>query len=423
MATMAAFPGEEERAGLQRRTLLVLAAMQVLGGIGLGAGVSVAALIARDLLSGDGLTGIPVAVATAGGACAAVPLSRLMDRSGRRAGLTSGYAVGATGALVVVGATAAGSFVLLVLGMALFGAGNTSSLLARYAGADLAAPEGRGRAVSTVLFSTTFGAVAGPNLVEPMGAVGRALGIPELAGPFVLTTVAYAAAGLLVLVLLRPDPLLVARASGAQAAPAGPPPPGGGGRTWGVLLHGRALVGLTAMVGAQFAMVAMMTMTPVNMRHHGHSLSLIGFVISVHIAGMFFMAPVSGFIADRVGRPGALRLGAIVLASAGVLGAVASPHSSTLLTLALFLLGFGWSLSLVSGSALLTDAIPLELRARAQGDADLLVGMAGATGGLGSGLILALAGFAALGLLAAAVAAALLAAGVAARRDPADVWS
>ncbi len=397
---------------LQRRTVGVLALSQVLGGVGLAAGVAVGALLAAELLGGTALAGIPQAAATAGGAGAAVPLSRLMARSGRRPGLVAGYLLGGSGAALVVASAQLRSFTALVVGMVLFGAGNAASLLARYAAADLAEPRHRGRAVSTVLFATTFGAVAGPNLAEPTGALARAVSLPALAGPFLLSLAAYGLAAAVVGALLRPDPLLVARGG------AGPEPAAPTGGAWALVLRGPALVGLAAMVGAQFAMVAMMTMTPVHMLAHGHDLGVIGVVIGLHVAGMFAFAPVAGLLADRRGNRTAIRLGALALAAAGLTGALAAPSSAVGLAAALFLLGLGWSLALVGGSALLTASVPTAQRARAQGAGDLFVGLAGAVGGLGSGLVLALSGFAVLGLLTAAVAAALLAAGPARARRP-----
>ncbi|MEP6599387.1 MAG: MFS transporter [Actinomycetota bacterium] len=400
-------------AAVQRRTLRVLMLTQLLGGVGLAAGVAVGALLARDLLGGDALSGLPSAVATAGGAVAAVPISRLMARSGRRPGLAAGYLAGGTGAAIVLLAAQLRSFPLLVLGMLLFGVGNTASLLARYAAADLAEPQRRGRAVSSVLFATTFGAVAGPNLVEPAGTLARALSLPALAGPFLISVAAYSLAAAAVTVLLRPDPLLTARAAELTARAAEPAAPVAPvvGSAWALVLRGPALAGLVAMVGAQFVMVAMMTMTPVHMLAHNRTLGVIGFVISVHIAGMYALSPLGGLFCDRFGAPATIRLGGVILLAAGLGGSLATSATVALLTAALFLLGLGWSLSLVGGSTLLTAAVPLAQRAAAQGNADLLVGLAGATGGLGSGLVLALSGFAVLGLLTAAVAVGLLAAG------------
>lgn len=396
-----------ERAVVQRRTLRVLVAGQVLGGVGLAAGVAVGALLAKDLLGGDSLTGLPVAVATAGGALAAPPLSRLMNARGRRPGLALGYLLGALGSAVVVLAAGLGSFALLLVGMVLFGGGNTSSLLARYAGADLALPLQRGRAVSTVLFATTFGAVAGPNLIDATGAVARAVGLPELSGPFGLSALAYAAAAVVVGLALRPDPLLLARALDGAAPAAGPVTPAARGG-WSDLAHGTALTGASAMVVAQLVMVGVMTMTPLHMRDHGHGLQVIGLVISIHIAGMYLFSPLVGQLCDRAGRMPTLRIGAATLTGAGALAALADPSSSVILAVALFILGLGWSLCLVAGSTMLVDAVPVARRAQAQGNADLLLGLAGATGGLGSGFLLGAAGFAAVGLLAAIISVVFL---------------
>ncbi len=392
---------------MHRRTLRVLVAGQVLGGVGLAAGVAVGALLAQDMLDGDSLTGLPVAVATAGGALAAPPIARLMNARGRRPGLSLGYLLGALGATIVVVAAALGNFALVIVGMALFGAGNSASLLARFAGADLALPLRRGRAVSTVLFATTFGAVAGPNLIDATGVWARAVGLPELAGPFALSAVAYAAAAVVVASALRPDPLLLARALDAEVAePAAAGPASRGG--WSDIAHGPALTGVTGMVVAQLVMVGVMTMTPLHMRAHGHDLSVIGLVISIHIAGMYLFSPLVGVLCDRVGRMPTLRAGAATLTLAGALAALADPGSRAVLSVALFLLGLGWSLCLVAGSTMVVDAVPLTRRARAQGNVDLLIGIAGATGGLGAGFLLGAASFAALGLLAAVISVVFL---------------
>src|SRR5919107_494318 len=291
---------DRDVAALQRRTLRVLLVSQVLAGAGLAAGVTVGALLAEEMLGSTGLSGLPAALLTLGSAAAAVGVGRLSQRSGRRPGLAAGYAVGAVGGAGVVLAAAVGSVPLLLVSLLLYGSGTATNLQARYAGADLAAPERRGRAVSTVLVATTLGAVAGPNLVEPMGSVAAGLGIPELAGPFLLATAAYALAGVVVSVQLRPDPLVTARAMAHEAAAAGTGGPTPASGTDTVLLR----LGATAMIATQLVMVALMTMTPVHMRDHGHGLGAAGLVISVHIAAMFLPSPLTGVLVDRLGpRP------------------------------------------------------------------------------------------------------------------------
>lgn len=379
---------------LFRRTLRVLLVSQVLAGAGLAAGVTVGALLAEDMVGSTGIAGLPAALFTLGSAAAAVGVGRLTQRSGRRPGLAAGYAVGAIGGAGVVAAAALDSVALLFLSLLLYGSGTATNLQARYAGADLAPASRRGRAVSTVLVATTVGAVVGPNLVEPTGALAEAVGIRELAGPFMLATAAYGLAAVAVWALLRPDPLLVAREASRNAPTAGEPvlddPP--------VMATSTVRLAASAMVLTQMVMVAVMTMTPVHMRDHGHDVGDAGLVISIHIAAMFLPSPLTGQLVDRVGRRPVLAAAGATLLAAGLLAAVAPPESMGLLIVALALLGLGWNFGLVSGTALVTDSVPLAERARVQGSVDLGVALSGAGGGMASGFVVAAAGYAALSL-------------------------
>jgi MFS family permease len=401
-----------DAATVYRRTLRVLLVSQVLAGAGLAAGVTVGALLAEDMLDSTGSAGVPAALFTLGSAAAATGVGRLSQRSGRRPGLALGYAVGAVGGAGVVLAAAVDSVLLLFASFVLYGSGVATNLQARYAGADLAAPEQRGRAVSTVLVATTLGAVVGPNLVEPMGAVADAIGVRELAGPFLLASVAYALAAVAVTVLLRPDPLLTARDLHRDAGPAAPAGP---------TRNAAATVRLaaSAMVLTQVVMVAVMTMTPIHMRDHGHSVGAAGLVISIHVAAMFLPSPLTGQLVDRIGRRPMLVAAGVTLLAAGVLAALAPPESMALLTLALALLGLGWNFGLVGGTALVTDAVPLAERARTQGSVDLAVALSGAAGGLGSGFVVAGTSYAALSLAGGLLALLLIPALIVERRTDA----
>jgi MFS family permease len=389
---------------LYRRTLRVLLLSQVLAGAGLAAGVTVGALLAEDMMGSTGSAGLPAALFTLGSAAAALGVGRLSQGSGRRPGLALGYAVGALGGAGVVAAATIGSVALLFVSLLLYGSGSATNLLARYAGADLAPAGRRGRAVSTVLVATTLGAVVGPNLVGPTGALAAAVGAPELAGPFMLATAAYALAAVAVTMLLRPDPLLVARAA-ADTAPSGDV--AGPAETPAMPL-GTVWLAVCAMVLTQVVMVAVMTMTPVHMRDHGHSVGDAGLVISVHIAAMFLPSPLTGQLVDRIGRRPVLAGGAVTLLAAGVLAAAAPPDSMALLTVALALLGLGWNLGLVAGTALVTDVVPLSRRATTQGTVDLAVALSGAGGGMVSGVVVASAGYAALSLTGGLLALVLV---------------
>ncbi len=390
---MAAPPDARER--LQRRTIRVLLLSQVFAGAGLAAGVSVGALLAQDMLGSTGSSGLPTALFTLGSAVAAMLVGRASQRSGRRAGLAAGYAVGAVGGAGVVLAAAIDSVPLLFAALVLYGSGTATNLQARYAGGDLADRSGRARAMSTVLVATTLGAVVGPNLTDPTGALAEAIGVRALAGPFMLATVAYAAAGAAVAVLLRPDPLLTARrwaADDLAAAPAGTAPAASDATPRAVLFAG------AAMVITQAVMVAIMTMTPVHMHDHGHGLGASGLVISIHIAAMYLPSPLSGHLVDRYGRRAVLSGGGAVLLAAGLVAGVAPADSTVLLAVGLALLGFGWSLGLAAGTAMVTDAAPLDRRAQIQGAVDVSVAVAGATGGLASGYVVASFGYTALSL-------------------------
>ena len=384
---------------IRRRLLRVLIAAQVLGGLGQAAGGAAGALLARDVAGTDAAAGLPLSLLVAGSALAAIPISGLSRTAGRRPGLATALLAGAAGAALCVAAGAIGNLPLLLVGCLLFGAGNTAVMLARYAAADLSEPERRARTIGIVVFATTFGAVAGPNLLGPMGDAAAAVGLPELTGLFVLAAIAYTAAAAVLLALLRPDPLRLATHDEPPEDAWGPRP------SLSALLEPPAVrAGLATIVTANLVMVAVMAMTPVHMRHNDHSLTLVGFVISLHIAGMFAPAPLTGRLADRVGPRRVALGGCAVLLAAGTLAAAAGP-SIPVLSLGLLLLGVGWNACLISGSALLVSAVATGQRPRVEGVGELSMGIAAATGGALAGPAVAVASYAALAIVAAALAA------------------
>jgi len=377
----------------QRRTLAVLLLAQILSGAGLAAGITVAALLAEQMLGSSRWSGLPTVFFTVGSAAAAVGLGRLSQRFGRRAGLSTGYLIGALGTVGVVVAAGMGNIVLFFASMIVYGAGAATNLQARYAGADLAAPSRRGRAVSIVLVATAVGAILGPNLVSTTGMVATKIGFPALAGPFMLAGLAYSAGAIVLWLLLRPDPLLLARSIAAEvssrsATPAAPSEAGavpGPRQRWSWALASGAGI----MILTQLIMVAIMTITPIHIEHHGHGVGVTGIVIGAHVAGMFLPSPFSGWLVDRYGYLAIAVAAGVTLLAAGLIAAWAPVDSVATLVLALVLLGVGWNLGLVSGTTVVTDAVPLETRARTQGVVDLGIALAGAGGGLSSGLIFA----------------------------------
>lgn len=382
------------RRRVQRRTLTVVVASQVLGGAGLAAGVTVGALLAQDMLGSDGLAGLPTALFTLGSALAAYLVGRLTQRAGRRPGLGLGFAAGGIGAIGAVIAAATGSIPLLFVSLFIYGAGTATNLQARYAGTDLALPARRGTAVSIAMVSTTLGAVAGPNLVGPMGAFADGLGIPALAGPFLLAAAAYLAAGIVLLILLRPDPFLLARAMPA----AGPTPSPSEGKPARPRPGRGACVGATVMVLTQIAMIAIMTMTPVHMRANNRDMPDVGLVIGLHIGAMYLPSLATGMLVDKIGRTPMAITSGVTLLLAGLVAALAPGDSLGWLILALILLGVGWNFGLISGTALVVDATVPANRASTQGTIDVLIALAGAGGGALSGVVLATTNYSTLAL-------------------------
>ena len=392
-------PTTSDRAGVQRRTLSVLSAAVALGGLGVTVGVTVGGLLAREVSGSDAAAGLGQTASVLGAALIAVPLAWVSDRRGRRIGLALGYGVAVLGAVVVVAAAAMSSLPLLLAGLLLFGAATSSGLQARYAAADLAEPEHRGRALSLVVWATTIGSVLGPNLAEPGSALGGALGLPDLGGAFVLSVGAFAVVVLGALLLLRPDPLLLARrltiGSGAAGAPART---GAGAALRAVWRSPGGRLGVTAVVVSHAVMVGLMVMTPVHMGAghgpvEGTTLRVIGLVISVHVAGMYLFSPLVGWLADRAGRSATVALGGGLLLLASVVAGTAPAGAAVQVGAGLFLLGLGWSCGLVAGSTLVTESVPAAQRPAAQGATDLLMGLGAAVAGVIGGPLLTVGGF------------------------------
>lgn len=395
---------EAERRRIQKRTLAVVVVSQVLGGAGLAAGVSVGALLAKEMLGAESLAGLPVALFTLGSAVAAFSIGRLTQRWGRRAGLGVGFTVGGVGAVGVVLAALSANVALLLAALFVYGAGTATNLQARYAGTDLADPARRATAVSVALTATTFGAVAGPNLIAPLGIFAESIGIPALAGPFLLAAVAYFAAGTVLFAMLRPDPYLVARQVEAEA----------GTRSEETASHpdsgpaAAVYVGAVVMIVAQVAMTAIMTMTPVHMRGHHHDLSAVGVVIGLHIAAMYLPSLVTGALVDRVGPAVMAAASGVTLLAAGLLAAYAPGTSLGLIIAALVLLGLGWNFGLISGTAFVINGTAPAQRPRVQGSVDVLIAIAGASGGAMSGVVMSAGGYALLSVACGLSALALL---------------
>lgn len=414
----------ESVAAVQRRTRTVLMIGQVLAGLGMGATLSIGAILAAEISGSPAFSGMAATMVTLGAALAAIPLARLARRAGRAPSLATGALTAATGAVTAIVSAGTQSFVLLLLGIALIGAGTAVNLQSRFAAVDLASASTRGRDLSLVVWATTVGAVSGPNLIGPGETLGAYLGLPDLSGPFLFTVVAQSLAAVLYLVGLRPDPLRVAAAWQAEqervtrdeAARTGSAPP-----TPLVAVDDRAGIRLAIMSIAlsHATMVSVMAMTPVHLTAHGASLVIVGFTISLHIAGMYALSPVFGVLADRVGRRTTIALGQGMLA-ASLLMTGFGAESEGWVVAGLIFLGLGWSASTVAGSALLTESARPDRRPIVQGRSDLIMSASGALGGALAGVALALLGYSGLSFVSMALVATVVVALSVTRRAPAS---
>ena len=377
--------------------------------------MSVGALLAADMAS-IGVSGLAQSAAVLGAALLAVPATRLVQRHGRGPSLAAGYLTAALGALLVVAAAMLPSVPLLFLGFLLFGGSTTAGLQARYAAVDLAPPALYSRHLSLIVWATTLGGVVGPNLASVAGTSLGRFRIPTLAAPFAVSTVLFVLVAAVLFVWLRPDPLRVAREAGMgrEAGTATAPTAKAGMRTAlaAVLAHPDARLGVAATAVGHVVMVGVMAMTPVHIRGGGHApadtLRIVGVVLSLHVAGMYAFAPVMGWLSDRFGRRRVI-LGGIALLLAACAVAGTAGHDSTRLAGGLVLLGLGWSATMVAGSTLLSQSIPVELRPSAQGLSDLVMGLAGASAGALSGVVVQTFGYPTLTLFAAMLTAPLAA--------------
>ncbi len=396
---------------VQRRIVSVLSGVQVIGGIGNGAGLAVGALLVKDVSGSSGWSGMAVVMLTLGAAAFTIPLATIAARAGRRPALTLGWLTGASGAGVTVWGAEADSLIIVLFGLVLFGASTAANLQSRFAAVDRADPAQIGRALSLVVWSTTVGAVIGPNLTGPGASVAGAVGIPDLAGPMLFSAMGFAIAGVMTFVLLRPDPLIHA----ADAAPAAR-----GMRAALPHVRGRTLTAILAIATSHAVMVSVMALTPVHMQDHGASLDIIGLTISLHIAGMFGLSPIMGWLSDSWGTGRTILIGQSILLLATFVAGT-SGHSDGQIMVGLTLLGIGWSASVIAGAAMLSASLEQSVRPLVQGFSDLSMNLAGAFGGLLAGVVVATSGYGTLNAAAAVLTVPVIALVLSGRRVAAQV--
>ena len=381
---------------------------QVVASAALASAVTVGAYVVQGILGQDTpWGGIATATVTIGSAFMSQLLARIMSKSGRRVGLQTGYFLAIVGGLIAGLGVQRSSLAIFLLGLFLYGNGQASNLLARYAATDLALPQERAQAMSKILFASTFGAVLGPVLVVPAQWAGQEwFGWQKYTGPWVFAALFFIGALINIFIRLRPDPLELSGGLRSQAA-VGVTTPRLTEALRIICSSRSGRVALMAMVVSQVTMVAVMTMTPVHLKAHGHE-SISSYVISLHIAGMYAFSPLVGRFSDARGRLPTILVGGILLVCATILAAIAG-EAAVVLFPALWLLGIGWSFALIGGSSLLVDSVPMESRVTVQGSADVMMSLCGGVAGFSSGFIRKAIGFHMLSSIAMLLAGALIA--------------
>lgn len=386
--------GSSRIISIQNRSVATLSGAQMFGGIAVAGSVPAGALLAVSLTDSEAFAGLVQTAGVLGAAIFALPLARIALTRGRRPALASGYGLGAVGAILVIFGAVSKNVALVLFGSLFVGVASAASLQARYAATDLALPQHRARSLSYVVWAATIGAVLGPNLLNFSGSVGMSLGLPQLSGPYVVSAIALTLAVLILLVSLRPDPFQLATKLRQDQEPgtkiAHPKLRDG---IEHLRTRPRAVLGIGAISIGHVVMIMVMVMTPVHMAHVDVTLQLIGLVISVHVAGMYAFSPLVGMAVDRFGRVPMILAGAVILAFSCVISGLAPADNVFGLGIGLFLLGLGWSCTLIAGSTLVTDSVEANERPSVQGLSDLAMNAAGALGGVAAGLIMWAGGY------------------------------
>ena len=378
----------------QRKIVRVLGIAQVLNGIGVAGTVAAGSLLVSSITKSDGLSGLAQTISVLGAAVMALPLARLTQNGGRRLALTFGYSIGVIGALFAILGGANRNLFFMLLGAFMVGAASASGYQARFAAIDLATPEKRSKDLSFVVWGSTIGAVTGPNLMEPSGVFASYLGLPKLVGPYFIAAFTLALSVTVIQLFLKPDPFLTANKAveGTATKPRE--------STRSALKHIKeypiALFAIASVAIGHLAMVSIMVMTPVHMAHSDATLRIIGLVISVHVLGMYAFSPIVGSISDKFGRIRTIQIGILILIASALISGLAPHHDSFTLGIGLFLLGLGWSFTLIAGSTLLSETVSLEMRPSTQGASDLVMNLMGAGGAAIGGVIIGLFSYAAL---------------------------
>lgn len=400
-----------EHQKLQQKTVRTLSIAQIGAGVGTAGTVAAGSLLVAEITKSETLAGLAQTFSVLGAAALALPLARLTIRGGRRSALATGYAAGVIGSLFAIFGGINSNVYLMLIGSFLVGSASAAAYQARFAAIDLVSDEHKAKQLSYVVWGSTVGAVTGPNLMEPAGRLALKFNFPELVGPYLISAVTLTFAASLIFLFLKPDPYLTALGEGKSYT-------AGKRHIKDALIHiwqrPIALFAILAISIGHIAMVSVMVMTPVHMKHVDVSLRIIGMVISVHVIGMYAFSPIVGSISDRIGQIKTIQVGLMILLASALISGTAAADDVPRLGIGLFLLGLGWSFTLIAGSTLLSSSVDQTLKTSVQGASDLVMNLSGALGGAVAGVVISvlnygwLCAFAALPVIGLAIWSAVL---------------
>ncbi len=370
---------------LQRKTLKTLTAAQIGAGVGTAGTVAAGSLLVASITGSEELAGLAQTFSVLGAAALAIPLARLTSSGGRRRALSVGYAAGVVGSIFAILGGVNSNIYLMLTGSFLVGSASASAYQARFAAIDLVEEAHRAKQLSYVVWGSTVGAVTGPNLMSPAGDLAEKLNLPRLTGPYLISAFTLTFAALLIYMFLKPDPYLTALGEGKSYAAGKKQVKEALSHIWHKPI---ALFSILAIAIGHVAMVSVMVMTPVHMAHVDVSLRIIGLVISVHVIGMYAFSPIVGSFSDRVGKVKTIQIGLGILLLSCLVSGTAAADDVSRLGMGLFLLGLGWSFTLIAGSALLSSSVDSTLKTSSQGASDLVMNLAGAGGGAIAGVVI-----------------------------------
>lgn len=370
---------------LQVKTLKTLTAAQIGAGVGTAGTVAAGSLLVASITGSEELAGLAQTFSVLGAAALAIPLARLTSSGGRRRALSVGYAAGVVGSIFAILGGVNSNIYLMLTGSFLVGSASASAYQARFAAIDLVEETHRAKQLSYVVWGSTVGAVTGPNLMSPAGDLAEKLNLPRLTGPYLISALTLTFAALLIYMFLKPDPYLTALGEGKSYAAGKKHVKEALSHIWHKPI---ALFSILAIAIGHVAMVSVMVMTPVHMAHVDVTLTVIGLVISIHVLGMYAFSPIVGSLSDRLGRIKVIQIGVIILLLSTLISGFAAADDAIMLGVGLFLLGLGWSCTLIAGSALLTESVNPEMKTSSQGASDLVMNLSGAGGGALAGVII-----------------------------------